>query len=214
MKSLYIIGAGGFGREVAWLVERINEENPVWEIKGFLDDDIDKIGFFEDEYRVVGTVDSVFDISSDIYVVCAIGSANIRMQVIERIRNAQNSHIHFASLIDPSTILSKRVDIGEGVIICAGCILTVDINIGKHVIINLDSTIGHDVVINDFVTIYPGVHVSGMVKIGQGAEIGTGTQIIQGKSISNGSIIGAGATVISDIKESGTYVGIPARKVR
>lgn len=27
MKDLYIIGAGGFGREVAWIVERINSIN-------------------------------------------------------------------------------------------------------------------------------------------------------------------------------------------
>ena len=38
VKKLIIIGAGGFGREVVWLVERINEEHQSWDILGFVDD--------------------------------------------------------------------------------------------------------------------------------------------------------------------------------
>ncbi len=89
--------------------------------------------------------------------------------------------MQFATIVDPSVILSKRVVIGEGTIICAGTIVTVDISIGKHVIINLDCTLGHDDVIEDFVTIYPSVNVSGNVRVGECSEIGTGVQIIQGK---------------------------------
>ena len=74
-----------------------------------------------------------------------------------------NSGVRFATIVDPSVILSKSVSIGEGTIICAGTIATVDISIGKHVIINLDCTLGHDDVIGDFVTICPSVNVSGNV---------------------------------------------------
>lgn len=214
MKKLYIIGAGGFGREVAWLVERINEKNPTWEIKGFLDDDETKTGSFEGEYRVVGAVESVLNSSEDIYLVCAIGSAKVRTKIIGRIENANNNNIHFATLIDPSVICSKRIQIGSGTIICAGNILTVDINIGKHVILNLDCTIGHDVDIKDCVTVYPGVHISGTVNINKCVEIGTGAQVIQGRYIASEVIIGAGSVVIKDINESGTYVGSPVRKVK
>lgn len=115
--------------------------------------------------------------------------------------------------MDPSVILSKRVSIGEETIICAGTIATVDISIGKHVIINLDCTLGHDDVIGDFVTAYPSVNVSGNVVVGECCELGTGTQVIQGKRIVKNTIVGAGAIVIRDIKESGTYVGSPARKM-
>ena len=123
-----------------------------------------------------------------------------------------DTNVKFATLIDPSVILSNRVEIGEGSIICAGTILTVDISIGKHVIINLDCTLGHDDIINDFVTIYPSVNVSGNVEIGECSELGTGAQIIQGKRIVSNTIIGAGAVVVKDIIESNVYVGVPATK--
>lgn len=39
-------------------------------------------------------------------------------------------------------------------------------------------------------------------------------QIIQGKSIVGDSIVGAGAVVVRNIVETGTYVGVPARRER
>lgn len=209
MKDLYIIGAGGFGREVAWLVERINEVKPTWNLKGFIDDNETKWGTYEDGYEVLGGTEYLIN-QSDVYAVCAVGSAKVRQQIIDKIKD---SNVHFATLIDPSVILSGRVEIGEGTIICAGTILTVDIRIGKHVIINLDCTLGHDDVIDDFVTIYPSVNVSGNVKVGRCCELGTGMQIIQGKTITSGIILGAGTVVVNSIVESGVYVGIPAKRI-
>lgn len=81
-------------------------------------------------------------------------------------------------------------------------------------IINLDCTLGHDDVIEDFVTIYPSVNVSGNVVIGQCSEIGTGMQIIQGKKVAPNTIIGAGAVVVKDCEESGTYVGSPVKRIK
>lgn len=88
--------------------------------------------------------------------------------------------------------MSDRVILGEGTVVCARTILTIDIKIGSHVIINLNSTIGHDAVIEDFVTIYPNVNISGMTYLGECSEYGTGMQIIQGIKIAENTIIGAG----------------------
>lgn len=148
---------------------------------------------------------------NDAYAVCAVGNAKVRRQIIGKL---SGSGVLFATIVDPSVILSKRISIGEGTIICAGTIVTVDISIGKHVIINLDCTLGHDDVIEDFVTIYPSVNVSGNVMVGECCELGTGTQVIQGKKIVKNTIVGAGAVVIRDINESGTYVGSSARKIK
>lgn len=126
----------------------------------------------------------------------------------------KESNVRFATLIDSSVLISKRVEIGEGSIICAGTIITVDIKIGNHVIINLDCTIGHDDIIEDFVTIYPSVKVSGNVLIGTCSELGTGMLIIQGKKVAPDTIIGAGAVVVKDCLESGTYVGSPAKRIK
>jgi sugar O-acyltransferase (sialic acid O-acetyltransferase NeuD family) len=209
LKDLYIIGAGGFGREVAWLVERINAVTPIWNLRGFIDDNDAVQGRTLNDYQVVGGCDYLLNIDQEVWVVCAVGSAQTRKKIIEKIKNYVN--IKFATLVDPSVLCSKRVNVGEGSIICAGTIITVDVSIGNHVIINLDCTIGHDDIIHDFVTVYPGVNISGNVVVGKCSELGTGVQIIQGKKIGKESIVGAGAVVIKDIEKKGTYVGVPAR---
>lgn len=211
MKDLYIIGAGGFGREVAWLVRRINEHKPAWNLIGFIDDDSRKHGTLEDGYPVVGGTEFLKRVEEDTYVVCAVGFAQIRKSIIEKIK--EYSNIKYATLIDPSAIISDRVKIGEGTIVCAGTIITVDVVLGKHVIINLDCTVGHDAEIGNFVTMYPSVNVSGMVQVGECVELGTGMQVIQGKKIISNAILGAGTVVVQDILQTGTFVGIPARRV-
>lgn len=210
MKDLYIIGAGGFGREVAWIVERINSIKPTWNLKGFIDDKETLWGSTEGEYHVFGGCEYLSALE-DVYAVCAVGSSNVRKKIIEKLKDTS---VKFATLVDPSVLYSNSVKIGEGAIVCAGTIITVDVNIGDHVIVNLDCTIGHDAVIDDFVTIYPSVNVSGNVLIGECSELGTGTQIIQGKKVISNTIIGAGAIVVKDCLESGTYVGSPAKKIK
>lgn len=210
VQDLYIIGAGGFGREVAWLVERINKVTPTWNLRGFIDDDESRWGTMEDGYPVLGGCRYLKKLG-EICAVCAVGSAVTRKRIIQ---NLEGSPVKYATLIDPSVLTSKRVKVGEGTIICAGTIVTTDIEIGNHVIVNLDCTIGHDDFICDFVTIYPSANVSGNVKLGTCCEIGTGVQIIQGKTIASNVIIGAGSVVVRDILESGTYVGCPARKIK
>ena len=210
MKDLYIIGAGGFGREVAWIVERINSIKPTWNLKGFIDDNETLWGRTEGEYHVFGGCEYLSALE-DVYAVCAVGSSNVRKKIIEKLKDTS---VKFATLVDPSVLYSNSVKIGEGAIVCAGTIITVDVNIGDHVIVNLDCTIGHDAVIDDFVTIYPSVNVSGNVLIGECSELGTGTQIIQGKKVISNTIIGAGAIVVKDCLESGTYVGSPAKKIK
>ena len=218
MKSIVIIGAGGFGREVLWLIERINKKSvddlgiKEWNILGFVDDNAELKGKIINDHPVIGTCDDLIKMSEkeDIFAVAAIGSAKVKKNVIQKIEG----HVQFATVIDPSVIISDRVNIGEGCIVCAGSLITIDIKIGNHVIVNLDCTIGHDVVIEDYVTIYPSVNVSGNVVIGTESEVGTGTQIIQGKSIGRHSIMGAGAVVISNIPKSCTAVGVPAEPVK
>lgn len=212
MKKLYIIGAGGFGREVAWLVERINQHHEKWSLEGFIDDNIQIHGNIVDGYKILGGCDYLKQLNENVWCVCAIGSAKVRKQIIKTISCCKN--VNFATLIDPSVIHSKRIKIDDGSIVCAGTILTVDIEIGKHVILNLDCTIGHDVKISDFVTAYPSANISGNVMIGECCELGTGMQIIQGKKVISNCILGAGSVVIGDITESGTYVGCPAVRVK
>ena len=92
--------------------------------------------------------------------------------------------------------------------------LTVDIKLGCHNIIDVNSTVGHDAVLKDYVTLYPSVNVSGSTIINEGVELGTGTQVIQGKTIGADTIIGAGAVVVRDIPANCTAVGVPAKVIK
>lgn len=211
MKEIVIIGASGFGREVAWLIERINSVRQEWSILGFIDDDESKRDLQAGGYSVIGDLNIASE-HPDAYYVCAIGAAEVRRRVLNRLETI--IHAKYATLLDPSVIMSDRIKVGAGSIICAGTIVTVDVTIGKHVIINLDCTVGHDAVIDDYVTLYPSVNVSGITHVCECAELGTGVQIIQGKSIGNGTIVGAGAVVVKDLPCRCTAVGSPAKPIK
>lgn len=212
MKELIIFGASGFGREVAWMVERINRIDPTWKLLGFMDDDDDIQGTKINGYSVLGKTGDI-DKYPEAYFVVAVGASKIRKRIVENLKD-MNPNIKFGILIDPSVEKSEFVTIGEGTIICAHTIITVNIEIGSHVIINLDCTVGHDAKLKDYVTLYPSVNVSGITNIGAVVEMGTGAQIIQGKNVGDYSIIGAGAVVVKNIPDKCTAVGNPAKPIK
>lgn len=73
MRDLYVIGAGGFGRETAWLAERINRITPVWRICGFIDDDRARHGSLTGGYEVLGDCGYLAGREQDCWAVCAVG---------------------------------------------------------------------------------------------------------------------------------------------
>ena len=212
MKDLLILGAGGLGREVAWLVERINSVTPQWNLIGFLDDNEELLNRQLNGYGVAGNISDAARFEGACFV-CAIGAEAVRERIVNKVRTIC-PECRFATLIDPSAIISDFVSIGEGTVIFFRNSITVNISIGDHVIINPGCTIGHDAVLDDFVTLYPSVNISGNTRIGRCAEMGTGTQIIQGKTVGERSIIGAGAVVVRDIPANCTAVGIPAKPIK
>ena len=209
MKDIVIIGAGGFGREVAWLIEDINKKNMEWNLVGFVDDNKTIQGTEVNGYRVVGDIDWLKD--QELFVVNAIGDPIIKKKVMDRLDGSKNQ---YPVLIHPSVIYSESVNFGEGSIICAGNIITVNIEIGKHVIINLDCTIGHDANIGDYSTVLPSVNISGFVKTEECVSVGTGSAIIQGVNIGRNTVIGAGAVVVKDLPANCTAVGSPAKPIK
>ena len=209
MEDIVIIGAGGFGREVAWLIEDINKVNNNWNIIGFVDDNKYIQGTEINGYKVVGDIDWLK--KQELFVVNAIGDSFIKKKVMEKLDGSKNK---YPVLIHPSVICSDSVSFGEGSIICAGNIITVNIEIGKHVIINLDCTIGHDAIIGDYSTILPSVNISGFVKTEECVSFGTGSAVIQGVNIGRNTIVGAGAVVVKDLPANCTAVGSPAKPIK
>ncbi len=211
MRKILIFGAGGFGREVQWLIECINQKTPTWQIEGYLDDVVEP-GTEVNGYQVLGGIEKLRDFDENTAVVCAVGSARVREIIINRIKEMGN--YQFPNLIHPDVQMSDSVTFGEGNIICAGNILTVNIEVKDFVIINLSCTVGHDAILNSFVTVYPGVNISGCTIMGKGVELGTGSKIIQGIEIEENTIVGAGAAVVRNLPSNCTAMGVPAKPVK
>lgn len=207
MKDLIIIGAGGFAREIAWLVEEINEVENKWNLLGFYDENNTSNSELNG-YKIL-TKDEFYS-KKGVYIVICIGDSETRKKVVKR----YTKDYKFAILIHPSVSFSSTNRIGEGSIICKGSIITVNVVIGKHVIINLDSTIGHDAILSDYCTVLPSVNISGNVKLGECTNVGTGSAIIQNLNICKNTIIGAGSVVIKDLPEYIVAVGVPAKIIK
>lgn len=212
MENIAIFGAGGFGREVHFLLERINAVNKRFNFLGYFDDGIEK-GKIINDYPVLGGIKELNNYSEPISLAVAIGDPGIKRKVIESITNTS---ITFPTLIDPSVIIGdlKYNQIGRGCIICAGVIITVNILIGDFVILNLSCTVGHDTIIGKYSSFMPTVNISGEVIIENSVYVGTGTKIINQLTIGENTIVGAGAVVSKSLPPNCTAVGVPAKVIK
>lgn len=210
MKNIIIIGAGGVGREVSLIIEKINKLKATWNLIGFIDDNINSWNKIINEYQIIGGMDLLETLPLDTYVVIAIANYNLKKKIVNKI----NNKFKFATIIDPKVYIHDYMTIGEGTIIYEGAIITANIQVGNHVIISPKCGIGHDSIIKDYVSLLWNVNISGNDVIEEGVMMGSGSTIIQGKKIGKGSIIGAGAVVIDDIDSFTTAVGVPAKVVK
>ena len=210
MKNIIIIGAGGVGREVSLIIEKINKLKATWNLIGFIDDNINSWNKIINGYQIIGGMDLLETLPLDTYVVIAIANYNLKKKIVNKI----NNKFKFATIIDPKVYIHDYMTIGEGTIIYEGAIITANIQVGNHVIISPKCGIGHDSIIKDYVSLLWNVNISGNDVIEEGVMMGSGSTIIQGKKIGKGSIIGAGAVVIDDIDSFTTAVGVPAIVVK
>lgn len=173
---------------------------------GFLDDYVQAKEV--DDVPVLGSVRQSREFSDCKFVV-AFGSPEAKkINVSEHLRHAE-----FATLIHPTAIIADSSCIGEGSLICAGTIVSVNVRVGNHVTLNLACTIGHDAVISDYTSVMPGTNISGNMCMGEGVYVGTGAKIIHRLEVGSHSTIGEGAMVIRNVEEKQTVVGVPAKVI-
>lgn len=206
-RDIAIIGSGGLAREVRWLIEECNKNQNRWNILGWISKD--EPGTIIAGLPVLGDDDWLINHKEPIDIAVSVGSGSLRKKIVAYLK--QNKSISFPIIISPSAELSDSVRFGEGTIITAKSILTVDIDIGDFFFCNLACTVGHDCRFMDYVTLNPGVNISGNVNLGECVTIGTGASIIQGLSVGDNTTVGAGAAVVRDIGSDCTAVGVPAR---
>lgn len=204
-KKLLIIGAGGHGRVVADIANKMRK----WENIYFLDDNASvrmTLG-----YEVIGNTKDLNNYTEmyDIYdIFVGIGDNNLRRSYLEEINKLDE--VIIPALIHPNSVVDGSVSIGAGSVIMAGVVINSSTHIGRGCIINTSATIDHDCFLEDFVHVSPGVNIGGSVKVGKGSWLGIGSAVINNVNIAPDCIIGSGAVVINDLAISGTYVGVPA----
>lgn len=210
MEKIAIVGAGGFAREILTLINDINKVNPLYEVVGFVDSDKSKNIH---GLPVIGDDDEVNATTEPLSVVIAVGEPHLKEKIQ---RKFTNELISFPTLVHPSVIIGDKesVKIGKGCIICAGNILTTDINLHNFITLNLACTVGHDTEIADYSSFMPSVNISGEVNAGKGVYVGTGAKIINQVEIGEGTIVGAGAVVAKSLPANCTAVGIPAKPIK
>ena len=203
MKDIYIIGSGGFSKEVYFLIKQIGG----YKIKGFVELEQQENILIDNEYVSVISEDTLISTLPGSCLAIGLGNPKLIAKVSEKFNN-----FLFPNLIHPSVIFNdKKIIMGNGNIITSGVIFTTNIQIGSFNVFNLSSTIGHDVVIGHCNVINPSVNISGGVQIGNNNLFGVSSTILQNKSIGNNSIIGASSLVVKNVLDNLVVFGVPAK---
>ncbi|WP_165768237.1 acetyltransferase [Hymenobacter amundsenii] len=210
-RQLAIFGAGGLGREVLVLLRQLNAVAPTWELTGFYDDQAPATDLIHG-LRYLGTTTDLNATPTPLAVAVAVGSSAGRAAVVGRLTSPR---LHFPSLIHPNVSAEsyQHLEVGAGCIITQGCILTTDIRLGRHVLLNLGCTIGHDALLDDFCSLMPHANVGGAAHLEAGVYLGTNATVLQQVRIGASTVLGAGAVAIGNLPANCTAVGVPARVV-
>lgn len=211
MKRIVLYGAGGFGRETAYLIDVINYCYPgTYWFLGFL---VDKEYFTPNTvingYPLLGTDEWILN-NKDVYCVCTIANNDAREEIQKRL---MNQGVMFETLIAPNLPIPPTASIGCGCVISGNVALSVNCKIGDGVFLNNSVTVGHDVSIGDYTSIMPGTGISGGCNIGRKVYIGGHAFVVPQKNIGDKAVVAAGSIVFRNVKDSTTVLGNPAKRM-
>lgn len=210
MKDIAIYGAGGFGREVACMIEKINSLKEEWNLIGFFDDG-EPIGKEISHFgKCLGGINELNSCTRPLNIVLCFGVSATIQAVKGKI---SNPNISFPNLIDPDFSIADKstFSIGIGNIIKGHCTATCDVALGNFNVLNGFVNIGHDVSIGDFNVLMPGTRISGDVCIGNNNMLGSGCFIKQLLRIGDNVTISPMSVLLTKPKNGATYIGNPAK---
>jgi sugar O-acyltransferase (sialic acid O-acetyltransferase NeuD family) len=212
MRNIAIYGAGGFGKEVACIINKINEKEQTWNIVGFFDDGVPAGTQVSHFGKVLGNMSVLNQWESELNLVFAIGSPRILQLLVNKITNPQ---VDFPNILHPEVAYSDAVSLtmGKGNLVTRGCSFSCDVTIGDFNQFNSISALAHDVVVGSYNVFMPLTRISGEVHIGDCNFFGIGSIVLQLIKIGSNTRIGAGSIVIKKTKDGFLYMGNPAKKM-
>lgn len=201
LKSVMLIGGGGHAKVIIDCIRSTGGE-----VAGILDDGIE-VGTKILGVPVLGPVSDYINYPEHEYIV-AIGNNSIRYRIAEQL------DVKWATAVHPSAIVSPCAKLGEGTVVMPRAVINAGAVVGRHCIINTGAIVEHDNQLADYVHISPAAALGGTVTVGEKTHIGIGASVRNNLQLCGGCLIGAGAVVVKDITEPGTYVGVPAGRIR
>jgi sugar O-acyltransferase (sialic acid O-acetyltransferase NeuD family) len=212
MKDIAIYGASGYGREVACLINAINQVSPTWKITGFFDDGLSK-GQKNEYGEILGGITELNNYPGELSVVMAIANPQIVNRIVHKI---MNTHIHFPNMISPDVLFFDKANmsIGQGNIIGFKSSVSCNVKFGNFNRLNYDVSVGHDTIIGNYNMFNPAVRISGEVTIGDCNFFGVSSIVHQQKSIGNHIVVAANSVIIRKTKDNKTYIGNPAVELK
>ena len=209
MENIVIIGARFDGH--AKVVLEILQAEGKYNMKGFIDDNINRKDEELRGFKILGTTNDIPNIIQEFDIqgaIIAIGNNKIRRQLA---LIAKSYGLTIINTIHPTAIIDSDVVLGEGNVISQSAIIITGTKLNNYINIHAGVTIDHDNVIEDGANLAPGVHTAGRVIVKQDAFIGIGAVVIPDITIGEGSVVGAGSAVISDVEPYVLVVGVPAK---
>ena len=210
MKDIVIYGAGGFGREIACIINRLNSVKQEWNFMGFIDDG-EPVGKKTEYGEVLGGLDFINNYMKEISVVLAIGTPSILQKLSSAITN---SKVEFPNLVDPDVLFLdyNNVRMGKGNVLCAKCVVSCNVDMGDFNLFNIGVGIGHDASFGSYNVLMPNVNISGGVETGNCNLFGVKSTVLQYLKVGNNVKIGAHSLLMRKAKDDGLYFGIPANR--
>ena len=202
-EQVIVIGAGGHGKVIADIVRSCGDT-----VLGFLDDSSQPAEAVCG-IPVLGRTSDYVNYPDAAFVI-AIGNGAVRRRVAERLGS-----VRWYTAVHPNAVVSSmETEIGEGTVVMAGAVINPCAKIGKHCIVNTCASVDHDNRVGDYTHISVGATLAGTVTVGETVWVGAGAVISNNITVCDGCMIGAGAVVVRSVEEPGTYVGVPARKIK
>lgn len=211
-RPLVLVGAGGLAREAAATLRAVNDQHPVYELVGIVDDDDRLHGRTVAGTSVLGPPELLERLDVQV-LLCVASSTNPRgrLALAERLRLDPE---RFATVIHPSAVVSHTCEIGPGALLLAGVVATSEVHIGTHVVAMPGTVFTHDDTIASGATFASGVRLAGAVSVGEAAYLGAGALVRENVRIGPGAVVGMGAVVLRDVGAAEVWAGSPAQFLR